>query len=104
MPIEKAKSKTILEHQVIGTRPHYLQHRERAQIATRPLERTLVDIDRDTSGSTRFERRITVPAHAAAEIKKVLPLPILRLLRRSPLAKPSTKTQAEKAAVVADSS
>jgi len=69
---------TILEHQVIGAR-RITCSIGNGQIATRPLERPLVDIDRDTAGSTIFERRITVPAHAAAEIKKVIPLPILRL-------------------------
>jgi len=44
---------TILEHQVIGARPHYLQYRKRAQIATPSFERPLVDIGRDTSGSTQ---------------------------------------------------
>src|SRR5271163_1619735 len=83
----EAQVEAILKRQVIDARPHHPHSGEGFQIAARTLERPLVDIDRDTSGCTVFERPIAVPAHAAADIEKVLALPIRRLQRYRPPAK-----------------
>src|SRR5271165_613172 len=85
-PDREGQVEAILKRQVIDSRLHDLHPREGFQIATRTLERPLVDIDRDTSGCTVCERPIAVPAHAAADIEKILALPIPRLQRCRPPA------------------